>query len=262
MFNFLKSKNILTEQDSEFQVATYKWLLKNFGGDNFYKESQLILPTRDYFPSKVESPEEAAVETFEAVKKHAGLERWPCKLVAQDEDIDPLIAETIAVRNVPRSALGTFEHVAEGEVVITYNPSLLSDPSQLVATFAHELSHYLTGTAAEPPPGGWENWEFATDIAATFLGFGIFMANSTFNFSQYTGTESQGWQSSRNGYLSEAEHIYSLAIFMLLKDISLPQATGSLKPSLRKLLSKAFKEIKNSDIIKELASVKYNEENL
>ncbi|MDX6851136.1 hypothetical protein SCD92_17290, partial [Gilvimarinus sp. SDUM040013] len=58
-----------------------------------------------------------------------------------------------------------------------------TSPTQLVATFAHELSHYLTCTANEPPPGGWDNWEFATDIAATFLGFGVFMANSSFNFS-------------------------------------------------------------------------------
>jgi len=262
MFNLFKSKKTLTEQDSEFQVETYKWLLKNFGGDNFYSKSQIVLPTREYFPSKVESPEEAAIETFEAVKKYAGLEEWPCKLVAQEEDIDPLIAETVAIQNAPQSALGTFEHVGEGEVVITYNPSLLSNPAQLVATFAHELSHYLTGTANEPPPGGWDNWEFATDIAATFLGFGIFMANSAFCFSQYTGTGSQGWQSSRNGYLSEPEHVYSLAIFMLLKDISVPQVIGSLKPSLRKVLKKAIKEIQSTNTIQELTAVQYQEVSL
>ncbi|MDH4318404.1 MAG: hypothetical protein OEV64_08445 [Desulfobulbaceae bacterium] len=44
----------------------------------------------------------------------------------------------------------------------------------MIATFAHELSHYLIATAPEPPPGGWESWKFATDIGATFLGFGIF----------------------------------------------------------------------------------------
>ena len=72
----------------------------------------------------------------------------------------------------------------------------------MVATFAHELSHYLTATAPEPPPGGWDNWEFATDICASFLGFGIFVANSAFSFNQYTEVDSQGWQSSRGGYLT------------------------------------------------------------
>lgn len=192
MFNFLKSKPILSEQDVGFQVETYKWLLKYFGGKDFYEEAKLILPTSQYFPSKVEGPEEAAIETFEAVKKYAGMEEWTCKLVAQEADIDPVVGETLVVQNTPSSALGTFEYKSEGEVIITYNPALLSNPTQLVATFAHELSHYLTGTATEPPPGGWDNWEFATDIAATFLGFGVFMANSTFNFSQFTSAGSQG----------------------------------------------------------------------
>lgn len=252
MFNFLKSKPILCEQDIDFQVRTYKWLLRNWGGDKFYKEVQLILPNKKYFPSEVKSPEEAAIETFEAVKKHAGLEEWPCKLIAHEEDIDPVVAETLAIQNTPKSALGTFEHTAEGEVIITYNPDSLSNPTQLVATFAHELSHYLTATAIEPPPGGWENWEFATDIAATFLGFGVFMANSSFSFSQFTSTGSQGWQSSTSGYLTESEHIYALAIFLSLKNIPFSQATGFLKPNLSKLLKKALKEIYSTNIIQEL----------
>lgn len=259
MFNFLKSKPILSEQDTVFQIETYKWLLKYFGGKDFYEEAKLILPTRQYFPSKVESPEEAAVETFETVKKYAGMEEWPCKLVAQEEDIDPVVGETLVVQNTPNSPLGTFEHKNEGEVIITYNPASLSNPTQLVATFAHELSHYLTGTAVESPPGGWDNWEFATDIAATFLGFGIFMANSTFNFNQYTGTGSQGWQTTGGGYLTESEHVYALAIFLLLKDIPVTQAMACLKPNLKQLLKKAVKEIGNSNIIEEMKTIKYQE---
>ncbi len=262
MFNFFKPKPILSEQDATFQVETFKWLLKYFGGINFYDEARLILPTKEYFPSPLESAEEAALETFETVKNHAGMKDWPCQLVAQEEDINPIVGETLLVQNGPNSALGTFEYKGEGEVVITYNPSSLSKPTQLVATFAHELSHYLTGTAIEPPPGGWDNWEFATDIASTFLGFGIFMANSTFNFSQYTSTGSQGWQTSGSGYLAESEHIYALAIFILLKDICITEALNYLKPNLQKLLKKAIKEIKKTNIIEQLRAVElYDSEN-
>jgi len=259
MFHFFKSKPILSEQDREFQIETYKWLLRHFGGKEFYEEAQLVLPTREYFPSKVDSPEEAAEETFETVKKYAGMEKWPCQLIAQEEDIDPVVGETLVIQNAPRSALGTFEHKGKGEAVITYNPASLSDPAQLVATFAHELSHYLTGTAIEPPPGGWDNWEFATDIAATFLGFGVFMANSTFNFSQYTSIGSQGWHTSGSGYLTESEHVYALAIFMLLKDIPVSEALAFLKPSLKKLLKKAIKEINEGSTIEELRAIQYHE---
>lgn len=256
MFSLFKSKPLLSGEDKQFQIATFKWLLKNFGGDDFYQTSSLILPTKDYFPSQVNNPEQAATETFLAVKKHAGLENWQCKLKCQDQDIDPIVAPTIAIANTPQSPLGTFQATPENEIIITYNPKIASQPMQLVATFAHELAHYLTATSPEQPPGGWENWEFATDITATFLGFGIFMANSAFNFSQFSNSESQGWKANSNGYLSESEHIYALAIFLELKQLSAESANNHLKPHLKKLLKKALKELKQSTIIEELKTIK------
>ncbi|WP_288129833.1 hypothetical protein [Microbulbifer sp.] len=243
MFGIFKSKPVLSEEDTEFQIATYKWLLKNFGGDDFYHHARLVLPTREYFPSKVESPEQAASETFLAVKKYAGMEDWPCRLQAQDDDINTRVSPTLTIQNAPQNPLGTFS-VEEGEeVVITYNPAVVKNPTQLVATLAHELAHYLTATSAEDPPGGWENWEFVTDVAATFLGFGVFMANAAFSFQQFAEVDSQGWQYSRSGYLSEAENLYSLAIFLVLKKIPFEVAASHLKPSLRKTLKASVKEV-------------------
>ncbi len=257
MLGIFKVKPLLSVQDIGFQVDTYKWLLKNFGGKDFYEETKLVLPTKEFFPSSVNSEDEAALETFNAVKKFAGMDDWPCKLECQEEDINPLVAPTIAIQNIPNNPLGTFEAKSQSEIVITYNPSIVGNPTQLVATYAHELAHYLTGSGSEEPPGGWENWEFATDIAATFLGFGIFMASSAFNFSQYTDVDSQGWQYSRNGYLSEEEHIFSLAIFIELKKIPIESVSSFLKPSLNKMLKRAMKEIKQLNLISELESVEY-----
>ncbi len=257
MLGIFRSKPILSDEDTAFQLATFKWLLKNFGGNDFYKNTKLILPTREYFPSKVESSNEAANETFEAVKKYAGMEDWPCKLEEQEEDIDARVAPTLTVQNSPNNPNGTFEAKENNEIVITYNPDLLRNPTQLVATYAHELSHYLTGSGPEEPPGGWDNWEFATDIAATFLGFGVFMANSAFNFQQFTEVDSQGWQYNRSGYLSEAEHIFALAIFLALQGMSIETALPHLKPNLKKLLKMAQKQIADSELINELAAVEY-----
>lgn len=257
MFGMFKSKPVLSKQDTEFQIATFKWLLKNFGGDDFYQHATLVLPTKKYFPSKVETPEKAARETFLAVKKYAGMEEWPCRLKAQEDDIDTRVAPTLTIQNAPQNPLGTFEVKEGDEIVITYNPAIIHNPIQLVATLAHELAHYLTATSPEEPPGGWENWEFATDIAATFLGFGVFMANSAFNFQQFTEVGSQGWKHNRSGYLSESEYIYSLAVFLELKKISVEEVVNHLKPSLRKILKKCIKEISKLQYIEELLAVEH-----
>lgn len=257
MFQLFKSKPLLSEADLTFQVATYAWLLKHFGGDDFYKTTQLVLPTSSFFPEQVSEPKQAALATFESVKQHAGMATWQCQLVAQDDDINPVVSPTMVVQNAPVQPNGTFQATEDNNVVITYKPSLIGQPIQLVATLAHELSHYLTATAQEPPPGGWENWEFATDITATFLGFGIFMANSAFNFRQYSNAESQGWQSNTSGYLSEQEHIYALAIFLKLKQLPISHALVHLKPHFRKFLKKADKELDKSGYIAELSEVVY-----
>ncbi|MGI5310670.1 hypothetical protein [Rheinheimera sp. WS51] len=257
MFGLFKPKPILSQEDTDFQIATFKWLLTHFGGEHFYQETQLILPTRDYFPAAVKSANEAALETFNTVKKYAGMETWPCKLEAQEQDIDARVAPTVFIENLPGSPNGTFEITESKEVVITYNPALVKNPTQLVATYAHELAHYLTGTVPEPPPGGWVNWEFATDITATFLGFGVFMANSTFNFRQFTEVGSQGWQASRSGYLTEAEHVFSLALFLGLKGLPVQAALPYLKPNLKRLLRRAVRYLADTQLIQELSAIEY-----
>ncbi|WP_444957169.1 hypothetical protein [Microbulbifer sp. ZKSA002] len=257
MFGIFKSKSVLSKQDTEFQIATFKWLLRNFGGDDFYQHATLVLPTKEYFPSKVETPEQAATETFLAVKKYAGMENWPCRLKAQEKDVDIKVAPTLTIQNTPQDPLGTFEIKEDDEVIITYNPTVAHNPMQLVATLAHELAHYLTATSPEEPPGGWDNWEFVTDIAATFLGFGIFMANAAFTFQQFTSVDSQGWRYNRSGYLSESEYIYSLAIFLKLKKIPVEKAASHLKPNLRKVLKKSINEISKLQCIEELLTVEY-----
>ncbi len=257
MLNIFKPKPLLSKEDQEFQHASYAWLLKHFGGNDFYKDAQLILPTKDFFPAQVNSPEEAAQTVFNQVKKYAGLEDWSCTLIAQEEDPNLVVAPTLVVRGIENNPSGTFSVDENNEAVITYNPNLSASPMEMVATFAHELSHYLTSTAPEPPPGGWDNWEFATDICASFLGFGVFMANAAFSFNQYTSVDSQGWQSSRAGYLTEAEYSYSLALFLTLKDMPFEKALRHCDPNIKKNLKIAKKELTNNSIVRELHNVKY-----
>lgn len=257
MFNFFKPKPVLTDENLFFQIETYKWLMKNFGGDAFYKETSLILPTREFFPTQISSPKEAALETFLQIKKYSGMSEWPCELIEQEPDIEIQVASTVAIQNVPATPHGTFSSDNES-VKISYNPNLTNNPSQLVATLSHELAHYLTATAAEPPPGGWDNWEFATDLAAVFLGFGIFLANSAFSFQQYIDFESQGWSYQRSGYLSEKELIFALAIFCKLKGIENNAPAKYLKPNLKKILTNSYRQLEGStELIDEIKAIKF-----
>jgi hypothetical protein len=113
-------------------------------------------------------------------------------------------------------------------------------PHSLVATFAHELSHYLLHSAGTQPPGGRELNEHATDLGAVFMGFGTFLANSAKNFSQFQNESEQGWQMQSQGYLSENALVTSLALFVLLSDADEKAAERDLKNYLRGPFRKAI----------------------
>jgi hypothetical protein len=255
MWGLFRRSKLLGSEDEYFQIECFRWLLTHFGGEVFFRKTALILPTNDFFPDEVSSGDEAVRATFDQVLLHANMQDWPVTLIAQDEDPDIVVGEAMLLQNVQRNPQGTFSVNAENEVTISYNPALIANPAAMVATFAHELAHYLTATAPQAPPGGWENWEFATDIAATFMGFGIFMANSAFSFRQYSGGGSIGWQAARSGYLSEAEHSYALAIFLLLKEIDPRQAFPHCDRNICSHLKRALAELRGSDSLEALKKV-------
>ena len=126
---------------------------------------------------------------------------------------------------------------------ITYDRDLGDDPTQLIATFSHELGHALHNRSKEPLDIESELYEMFTDLTAIYLGYGIFTANTRFEFSQFQNAGTQGWQAQGAGYLPEADIIFGTALFMKIKNISQDVALEHLKPRLRKMLKKAFKQL-------------------
>lgn len=223
-------------EELEFQLATFKWLRREFGEP---AQEGLVTPTPAFFPSDGRR----GVETlFEEVRLAAGMGDWACELRAGDEDRSVDAGNDHLIRHQGQAPCGTFQ-IAERDdgpvAIITWNPDLANDSGALVATFAHELGHYLMATAEQAPPGGWELHELHTDLAAAYLGFGIFLANGARQFRQWSEGKSGGWSSSLQGYLSEGALVTALAIAERLSGRDPLAATPYLKPYLQGMLAKA-----------------------
>jgi len=183
------------------------------------------------------------------------MEDWACELVAGEQERASYAGNALLLRHEGAPPpCGTFQVQTEGKsarVLISYNPGLAGDHSALVATFAHELGHYLMSTAASPPPGGWELHELHTDIAAVYLGFGIFLANSARSFGQFQSAGEMGWASRTQGYLSEGALVTSLVIFQKMAGADPSDAVPFLKSYLRKDLTSADKALskRHPDIV-------------
>jgi len=242
----------------EWILSTFRWALEEFGAEAFYARTMLVTPTRDHFPDQAGDPLEQVALVFARIQRYAGMQNWPCKLVAQGRELDPVVDPVTVIQDAPKTPGGTFSVSggAQPEVQISYNPGAVKRPQALVAILAHELAHYLGRAAKSPPPGGEKNWEHATDLLAVFMGFGLFLANSAVEFQQFTGFNNQGWSSRTLGYLSEFELVYCLAVFCTLKKIGREQVRPHLKPSLLPVYDEAVGELRRkAAVMAELSGI-------
>lgn len=226
-----RPKPPVDQQEYDWLVACFAWLRTVL--DDADIRPDLILPDD---PRLQQASTASAL--FNAVKDICGMADWPCRLELVDVDTDP---GDMRVERRFANASGTFSVEGE-EAVIRYSSQMLRDPDGLAATFAHELSHYLTHSFGDPP-GGPDLMEHATDCTAIYLGFGVLLSNHARSFSQWNDGEWQGWQSMTHGYLSEQARVTATAMFAALHDHPTDSAQAALKPYLRKDFAKAGKAI-------------------
>jgi hypothetical protein len=250
---------MVDSEASEWILRAFRWALEQYGSDVFYEHTILVTPTAQYFPECPGKARSKALFVFDIVKRLAGMEHWPCKLVEQQPDLNPVMDPITVIQEPPISPAGTFSVAKqeEPEVIITYNPAMMRRPQAFVATLAHELGHYLGRAADCPPLGGEKNWEYATDLLAVFTGFGIFLANSAIEFRQFTGFNNQGWSSHTLGYLSEFELVYCLAVFCTLKNIERERLLPHLKSFLVPVYDDCLRDLqRKADVLTDLSQIK------
>lgn len=244
---FSKPKCIVDEEQKDWLNEQYTWLIENIGFPN--EPVPLIMPTSDFFTPPPKEGHDRALHIFNEVKELMGLKDWPCQLEEQEEEINPKVDELLMVENIEPTPMGTFNVKPEtlAPIIITYNSKQLNNHISLIATFAHELSHYVLLSCTKERLGTSDDEEFLTDLMAIMSGFGLFIANSRFNFTQFTDTFSQGWRSSSVGYLTENEIIFALSLFMKRYGYNSSQLENYLKNNLQKLLLKSEKYLANQN---------------
>ncbi len=239
MLGLFKNKPIITYAKPDFQKAVFTWLLRNFGGVDFYQKTRLIFLNEKFFPSLTKGEKAATGEILEAVKKHAGMGDWPCKLMPQKTEL------SANAKNKHKSQ--TNGKQASNSIAIFYDTSLTSTPEPIVSSFAFQLAQYLNESCDENPPGDSQERKLVSSITAVFMGFGVIVANCAAH-SELTAPHQP---------MSEAELCLTLAIFIGLLDIDLNTVLPHLASPLRKPFLKMHKELATTNMINELKEVAY-----
>ena len=207
---FSRPKAFLDASRRDWQFDAFAWLLRNCGGFPKFIETTLVLPIEAHFPDRGIKGHAGVSALFRRVRAHAGMSEWPCAVEPQSEQ--------------PRSDAGNTDRIP----IITYPRGAL-EPLLLIATFAHELARYLIESFDEPAPGGEALVEPAVDLAAVFMGFGLFLANSAARKAEY--------------HLNEGEMVHALAMFCLLRKVPPESIDRYLNPHLRKYLRLAARDL-------------------
>lgn len=247
MFGWFTKVALPPPDDIEWILETFEWLIREHGGFVAFETTPLVLPTPEYFAITEVETHARAQAIFARMLDLTGLTGWPFELEAQRapptiKDVMPGYAFGSGPPE-PKSPAGTFRVTPENRIRVTYAPSEMQHPPDFVATMAHEIGHALVGTAATPPPDGWDLHEPATDVAAHYLGFGVFAANTVVRLRKTQDNTTYGWQVSRVGYLSEAAHSYALAVFMAPCQIPFATAKPHLAPNPRAFVKRALADL-------------------
>jgi len=210
-----KPKSFLDAARRDWQFACYGWLLRNGGGYAKFLDTTLVLPTLEHFPDRGMKGHAAVAAIFRRVRDHAGMAEWPCT-------VEP-------ASDTPRVETGD-----SGRIPVFTYPREMLDPVALVATFARDLARYLILTIDDPVPGGEALNEPAFEMAAIYMGFGVFVANSALRDVRYE--------------LNEGELVHALAMFCLLRMLPAESADEYLNPHLRKYLRLAVRDLAQHEI--------------
>ena len=225
MLSWFSAKCPVEAEDKEWLEDAFLWLIDEFGAETL-ADLAVVLPTDEFFPDRYSSSEEDLRLLVNRVCNYMDVEPSRVELRFFTDRTNTLQQHLPVFESRDKSALGTYRK-ERGKYVISLEKWQANEPTNLIATVAHELAHVrLLGEDRLDPD--YEDGEPLTDLATVFFGLGIFTANSVFSFKQWRDAFSAGWEADRRGYLTEQMYGYALALFA--------RARGEMKPVWAKYL--------------------------
>lgn len=251
---FWRKKATIDADEEHWQLETWAWLLRHFGGVEGLWHWRQLYPRHEDFPRTGLEGHEHAEAVFAQVAAAVEVSTSTFRLEPQECSVDPRLGPQAIVQGAPASPLGTYSHDGRDNIV-TYDPAQLGDLQGLIATFIHELCHPLLLAVPFPPPGDAELEEHATDLATVFFGFGVFGGNQAFGFQQHRDDASgtQGWSFRSAGYMTQNEWGYGLALRAALSGEPIEPIRHHASPELWTHVSRNARYLQaNPNVVSEL----------
>lgn len=229
----------------EWIENAFDWLIDELGIDTL-RSVEVILPTDDHFPDVYDGSRPSIRKMLERVCVYMGVDPLLIDLRFFEGEDNTRLHQLAGDGESRNHAIGTYQLGRNGEHRISLDTSQASDPQTLVATIAHELGHVILIGENRLDPD-YPDHEPMTDLITVFYGLGIFNANASFVFEQWTNSQFQGWRAGGSGYLSEEMYGYALALFAYVRHEADPEWSGYLSTNVKSYFKSAKKYLASTN---------------
>ncbi|MEO1437553.1 MAG: hypothetical protein AAFV80_18570 [Bacteroidota bacterium] len=242
MFWKCPPKSPITPEDQNWVETSLDWIDRKVVR---FKKLPTIQPSSEFFDRAFVGSEADARFVLKKCGEYFDLKLRDLELHFYDEaalKLDPGLVSKVK----SQGAAGLYRQRGKTYEIWLENKQL-KKPDALVATIAHELSHYLLIGKKGIYLKGEEN-EWITDLVTIAHGFGIFTGNAKFSFQQWqSGDGWGGWSSSTQGYLPLPVIAYAMAEIEYRKgQRDLPSWLNHLTRDLKSDFKQSFRYIKHS----------------
>lgn len=239
MFGFFKKKNNacpIPEETRIWMENALIWLINQFGEKKLLDDKTLI-PSENDFPLQSIGTEKIAHDILPIIAKQMDVNPEIISIDFYNEQLIEIkgdMGNTIYGQQFEDEnySAGFYEGKGpHGKYNIAIEIGQLQDPTKLIATLAHEIAHIkILGENRLN-----ENDEYLTDLVTVFFGLGIFNANASFQF--YSA--SNKWAYSKQGYLTQQEWGYALALYAYIRNEKKPDWIKFLTPNIQSDFNKS-----------------------
>ena len=228
-------------ETKEWIDGASQWLTDELGID-VVRQTDVILPTEEYFPDAYDGSRTSVRGMVDRVCGYMDVDPKMVELRFDESEESLRLHPLAADGSLERHELGSYRMRRDGKYAISLNMDQASNPEMLVATIAHELGHVILLGEGRLDPDDPDH-EPMTDLLTVFYGLGIFNANTTIIFEQWTNAQYQGWRVGGGGYLSEEMFGYALALFAVVRDEPKPEWDQYLTINVRSYFKASVKYI-------------------
>lgn len=250
LFKNTKPKLTITPEDKEWIETNLIWLGETFGFERV-KLTPFYLPTTDYFPYTNLKDEEQFEKLFCQLCDIVEVKRDEILVAFFDEDDYELVVGDWNTSDF------LYEKIKQGnkKYKVTISNSNFSDIERLISGIVHILIQIelLEGKYINSDD---EDMKGLIDLATTFFGFGIFLANGSTRTHRQDGATFGTYGVSRVGYLPDKVIAYTNAILCKISGKDFSKYTEWLNKDIRTYF------IKSTEYISRTKSTKFNHDKL